>query len=131
MKCPNCEKDLVSVEKDGLNLDLCPTCKGIWFDAWEWEDLAEAISIDKENFNELVASKNNPLFDEEFKKCPLCNRKMEKIQAYGLNIDRCIADGGIWFDGQEIFKVLDVIAEKSNIDKEQLKEYINQICFEK
>ena len=54
MKCPNYEKDLVSAEKDGLILDLCPTCKGIWFNAWEWEDLAEAINIDKDKLNMYI-----------------------------------------------------------------------------
>lgn len=129
MKCPNCQKDLINIEKNNLSLDFCSECKGIWFDAWEWEDFAEAIKIDKENFNELVSSNNNLSFNEEWKRCPVCNRQMEKIKAYGLIIDRCIADGGIWFDGKEFLKVLDVIAEKTNTDKELLEKYINQICY--
>ncbi len=131
MKCPNCEKELLTLEEHGLKLDICPSCKGIWFDAWEWEDLAKITNIDKENFNELVSSNNNIALDEQYKQCPTCNKRMEKIKAYGLNIDRCNVDGGIWFDGNELLKVLDVIAQREGLDKKSLEKYINQICSAK
>ena len=131
MKCPNCEKDLVSVKNDGLKLDVCPFCKGIWFDAWEWEDLAKVTNINVEEFNELIVSDGISEFNQKLKQCPICNRKMEKIKAYGLILDRCLADGGIWFDGLELSKALDIIAEKADIDKQLLEKYVNKIYSEK
>jgi uncharacterized protein len=35
MKCPKCGADLEEVEFSHVKVDLCPDCKGMWFDAGE------------------------------------------------------------------------------------------------
>ena len=37
MKCPVCRVPTYVVEFDKIELDLCPDCQGIWFDAGELE----------------------------------------------------------------------------------------------
>ncbi|MGH7646005.1 MAG: zf-TFIIB domain-containing protein [Gemmatimonadales bacterium] len=39
MKCPKCGYDLLTSEWHGVQIDQCPNCRGIWFDAGEAEDL--------------------------------------------------------------------------------------------
>ncbi len=39
MKCPKCGSDLVTENQHGIQLDRCPECQGIWFDAGETEQL--------------------------------------------------------------------------------------------
>lgn len=39
MKCPKCGADLKTEERDGIQVDRCPECLGVWFDAGEAEDL--------------------------------------------------------------------------------------------
>ncbi|MDH5805901.1 MAG: zf-TFIIB domain-containing protein [Gemmatimonadota bacterium] len=39
MKCPKCGADLVVEEFHGLEVDRCPECNGIWFDAGEAEQV--------------------------------------------------------------------------------------------
>lgn len=42
MKCPVCKTyDLVMTEKQGVEIDYCPNCRGIWLDRGELEKLVE------------------------------------------------------------------------------------------
>jgi hypothetical protein len=49
MKCPKCGMDLVELDFKGMLIDECPTCKGIWLDAGEFDSLViiEKSSLDK------------------------------------------------------------------------------------
>jgi uncharacterized protein len=42
MKCPACkEPDLVMSERQGVEIDYCPTCRGIWLDRGELDKIVE------------------------------------------------------------------------------------------
>ena len=39
MNCPVCDERLRTVEKYGLEIDLCPGCKGVWLDRGKLETI--------------------------------------------------------------------------------------------
>ncbi len=42
MKCPTCiDTPLVMSERQGVEIDYCPTCRGIWLDRGELDKLLE------------------------------------------------------------------------------------------
>jgi uncharacterized protein len=42
MKCPICkEPDLVMSERQGIEIDYCPTCRGVWLDRGELDKIIE------------------------------------------------------------------------------------------
>ena len=42
MKCPSCpETSLTMTERQGLEIDYCPTCRGVWLDRGELDKLIE------------------------------------------------------------------------------------------
>ncbi len=42
MKCPVCkEPDLVMSERQGIEIDYCPTCRGVWLDRGELDKIIE------------------------------------------------------------------------------------------
>lgn len=41
MKCPNCNVDLVMTDRNGIEIDYCPQCRGIWLDRGELDKLIE------------------------------------------------------------------------------------------
>lgn len=42
MKCPHCpEATLVMSERQGIEIDYCPTCRGVWLDRGELDKLLE------------------------------------------------------------------------------------------
>jgi Zn-finger nucleic acid-binding protein len=41
MKCPKCNVTLLMSEKQGVEIDYCPDCRGIWLDKGEMEKIIE------------------------------------------------------------------------------------------
>ena len=45
MKCPQCtEATLVMTERQGIEIDYCPSCRGVWLDRGELDKLIERSS---------------------------------------------------------------------------------------
>lgn len=41
MLCPNCRVDLVMSERQGVEIDYCPRCRGVWLDRGELDKILE------------------------------------------------------------------------------------------
>jgi Zn-finger nucleic acid-binding protein len=39
MKCPVCNVDLVMSERQGIEIDYCPQCRGVWLDRGELDKI--------------------------------------------------------------------------------------------
>jgi Zn-finger nucleic acid-binding protein len=44
MKCPNDQTTLAMMERQGIEIDYCPTCRGVWLDRGELDKLIAASS---------------------------------------------------------------------------------------
>lgn len=51
MKCPDCEETLVMTERQGVEIDYCPKCRGIWLDRGELDKIIERSAADGTNDN--------------------------------------------------------------------------------
>jgi Zn-finger nucleic acid-binding protein len=40
--CPNCNTSMQAVNRSGVELDMCPSCRGVWLDRGEMEKILEA-----------------------------------------------------------------------------------------
>ena len=41
MKCPICNVDLLMSERQGVEIDYCPQCRGVWLDRGELDKIIE------------------------------------------------------------------------------------------
>jgi Zn-finger nucleic acid-binding protein len=41
MKCPSCEELLIMAERQGIEIDYCPKCRGVWLDKGELDKIIE------------------------------------------------------------------------------------------
>lgn len=41
MKCPNCNETLVMADRQGIEIDYCPACRGVWLDKGELDKIIE------------------------------------------------------------------------------------------
>ncbi|HEV2073253.1 MAG TPA: zf-TFIIB domain-containing protein [Thermomicrobiales bacterium] len=41
MKCPIDQADLVMTERQGVEIDYCPTCRGVWLDRGELDKIID------------------------------------------------------------------------------------------
>jgi uncharacterized protein len=106
MNCPVCREPLVVVERDSIELDWCPWCKGLWFDAGEIELLAERFEgVHGPDLASLAAVE----IDEAVRPCPRCEVAMAKVGAGDsprVVIDRCPRGHGMWLDHGELGTLL-------------------------
>lgn len=55
MKCPNCQATLVMSERQGIEIDYCPQCRGVWLDKGELDKIIER-SASSQSSQELKES---------------------------------------------------------------------------
>jgi len=117
MICPACGKDALIVEYENIELDYCPACGGVWFDAGELELLLEAADLgSSRSYLEDIAKYPEAQINENKLRCPVCRRKMKKItmlEDKKLVTDLCMGGHGIWFDGGEVNTLVKALAEKT------------------
>ncbi len=110
MDCPVCREPLIVAERDGIELDVCLWCHGLWFDVGEIELLAEKLGRSLPVAEGLFEKADSP---EKPRYCPRCDRAMEKVAAGTsprIVLDRCAAHG-LWFDHGELGALVRQLAE--------------------
>lgn len=48
MKCPSCNVSLVMSERQGVEIDYCPQCRGIWLDRGELDKIIERTNAENQ-----------------------------------------------------------------------------------
>ncbi|MNE14199.1 hypothetical protein D3C76_116190 [compost metagenome] len=60
MKCPVCnDVRMREVEKNGVLIDICPDCKGVWLDRGELEKLLHEVSEIEASYQSPSVHRNN------------------------------------------------------------------------
>ena len=115
MDCPVCKRAMITMEYEQVEIDCCTACDGIWLDEGEME----IILGDGGKSRALIGSFQKAATGETQRKCPICDRKMEKVIAGegkpALMIDRCARGDGLWFDKGELSNIID----KAKLDEGQ------------
>ncbi len=100
MDCPKCASEtLVETPVLGnIPLDVCPGCKGIWFDKGELEALLKRSQGAAAASLELISPKPGGLA------CPRCKAAMARGGLVNplLVVDKCESCGGVWLDPREL-----------------------------
>jgi len=47
LMCPNDNAPMQKVVRDGVEIDMCPTCRGVWLDRGEMEKILEGVREDR------------------------------------------------------------------------------------
>lgn len=61
MKCPHCAVELQMSERKGVEIDYCPSCRGVWLDRGELDKLLERASREQ-------ASRDSHDDDDDFRR---------------------------------------------------------------
>lgn len=107
MDCAVCHNPMITFELDQVETDYCLSCRGIWLDAGELEQL---LGDSRQARQVLQSFKTAPASPEQTRKCPICRKKMEKVmvgpESRQVLISRCKKAHGLWFDRGELEAVL-------------------------
>lgn len=105
MKCPKCYSNLEKVVVDNIEIDKCVSCKGIWFDMLEKEDLLKIIGSEKSvDETKKIDKDMNKINDI---KCPKCKTNMIPMvdMKSGVEYESCTKCYGIYLDDGEFSKM--------------------------
>lgn len=104
MHCPACDKPMIALEVDRVEVDYCVRCEGTWLDAGELEILLDGAA----NKDELLARMTGePQATERPRACPICDERMEKVACGDRTvIDSCARNHGLWFDRGELNAII-------------------------
>lgn len=47
MQCPVCNAELQMTERQGVEIDYCPKCRGVWLDRGELDKIIERTSVEQ------------------------------------------------------------------------------------
>lgn len=117
MKCPACGSLLIVVEHEGIELDHCPECSGVWFDSGELELLLETMRLGT-NVLSLQSLLTSPEASstERRRGCPICGKKMRKAtigHQPEVLVDACERGDGLWFDRGEVGQLITQLPKSS------------------
>ena len=49
MKCPHCDVLLQMADRQGIEIDYCPQCRGVWLDRGELDKIIDRVTADTAN----------------------------------------------------------------------------------
>ncbi len=64
LTCPSCTTTLVPVDRSGVLIDACPSCRGIWLDRGELDKLI-ALEQSSEDFYAEISGRSPENRDDE------------------------------------------------------------------
>ena len=110
--CPVCKKQPMEKSQDSetkLEVDNCPECLGIWFDAGELETFYKSRELVKK-FTPVGGDSVHHTYEisASARRCPRCRKGMERPLVGGISVDVCRDCRGIWFDHGELQKVTQI-----------------------
>jgi len=105
MTCPACKIPTIVLELEGVEIDYCTQCKGVWLDTGE----LELLLSEAENVQEILNSVTLVESKEKALACPICHKHLDKVE-YGVDdkvlLDKCPRNDGIFFDEGELRDVI-------------------------
>lgn len=121
-KCPVDEKDLhPTYTKQGVEIDSCPHCGGIWLDKDEIYHFTRMPTYLKTKLVEAIANQM-----PSKRKSPISGQDMIELALFDndVQIEYCLQSGGIWLDKNEIEKfpvdkcLIEIDSGVTNVEKE-------------
>jgi len=104
MKCPNCKNDELRpvFTKQGVEVDYCDSCKGIWLDKGELYHFIKKPKLVSQKLKEALKN-----VTPTKKLSPRTGKPMQEIvYPGGPAFDVCPRSGGLWFDAGELKELL-------------------------
>lgn len=66
MKCPVCNIDLAMSDRQGIEIDYCPKCRGVWLDRGELDKIVErsAQVYDRASHGDAFSYRDDRRYDD-------------------------------------------------------------------
>jgi Zn-finger nucleic acid-binding protein len=110
MNCPKCKGVMAKVSFEGVEIDRCVACDGLWLDVLEKEHLAEMAGSEAID----PGVKPGDASDPRHLLCPVCRTLMIPMTVHGhagLRYESCTVCYGAFFDAGEFREYKGAVAQ--------------------
>jgi Zn-finger nucleic acid-binding protein len=105
--CVVCDVGMVTRDVDGVEVDLCPACHGLWLDKDEVQALAakdsDALAELREQMEREAIPSGAPLVERP---CPACRGKLTIAALSAVHVRHCSTCDGIFLERNELDRAL-------------------------
>lgn len=107
MKCPKCQTDLSPMIRHKLEVNYCPSCRGMWLEHQELDQLEDEVFDFGEHAKGTLVFSKTATTD----KCPECDALLKKFKyrLYDLEMELCENQHGYWLTDDEDTRVLELM----------------------
>jgi len=121
LKCPKCNSDLMPTIRHKIEVNYCQSCKGMWLEHQELEQLEDEVFDFGEHAKGTLVFSSTPTTD----KCPECSALLKRFRyrLYDLEMEFCENQHGYWLDDDEDTRVLELMKkEEADLQRKLLTE---------
>lgn len=95
---------MLSFQHQGLEVDSCPECFGIWFDREELKEFLQRPEL-AQRLSEGVSE--SPSVSASERLCPSCRIPLSETNLGEVSVDLCFRCRGIWLDQGELDRAVE------------------------
>jgi Zn-finger nucleic acid-binding protein len=108
LTCVKCNSILDRATFEGLEVDLCPRCGGLWLDRGEITRAARLPETELTRLRGLLTEGGGPppLASESVVHCPACEGSLSEVVLGNVHVDYCGSCHGIFLDRGELEEAL-------------------------
>ncbi len=122
MKCPACFNELTPFQVGDLTVDVCQGgCGGIWFDAFELQQVDEEHERAGEPLLDIQCDERLVVDKTRKRECPRCvGVKLHRhffSAKRRVEVDECPGCGGYWLDAGELASIREEKAQTASADE--------------
>ncbi len=102
MLCPKCKNDMEAIDHEGVEVDRCKNCKGIWFDVGESHSLRDKDAAEAIDTGDPSKGRETNSIDRY--RCPRCDGGMMRRvdpERTDIRYEECTSCRGTFFDAGE------------------------------
>jgi Zn-finger nucleic acid-binding protein len=119
--CVKCNSILDKATFQGLEVDLCPKCGGLWLDRGEITRAAKLPEAELARLRALLTGKAGPppVPSENKAPCPACPGSLAEVLLGSVHVDYCNKCHGLFLDKGELEAGVAAVHERDRSTKPQ------------
>jgi Zn-finger nucleic acid-binding protein len=101
--CVKCESVLDKARVSDVEVDLCPSCGGLWLDHGEIERLGRGAPAELDRLRAALTGSPTPsAASETTTSCPACPGALKEVVLGPVHVDYCAKCHGVFLDKGEL-----------------------------